>query len=66
MSKSKPTTVLDAEGWPRVRTVQIRLCDACLNGDGGECHTPGCALWLNQGPDLGVWPELYVVIEAAP
>jgi hypothetical protein len=28
----------------------IYLCDPCLDGAGGECHTPGCALWLCYGP----------------
>jgi hypothetical protein len=39
--------------------VEIRLCDLCLTGAGGECHTPGCALFLNRGPDLAIIPELY-------
>jgi hypothetical protein len=26
------------------------LCDPCLDGEGGECHTPGCMLWLCSGP----------------
>lgn len=37
-----------------VRTVQIRLCDHCLDGAGGECHTPGCALWMNRAPDVSL------------
>lgn len=32
--------------------VRIRLCSLCLDGKGGECHTPGCALFLNRAPDL--------------
>lgn len=47
---------------PRVLTVQIRLCWACLTGVGGECHTSGCALFLNRAPDLRIHPELYEVI----
>lgn len=35
-----------------VRHVLIYLCDLCLGGAGGECHVPGCALWLNRAPDL--------------
>ncbi|HYM98093.1 MAG TPA: hypothetical protein VET26_12385 [Candidatus Sulfotelmatobacter sp.] len=39
--------------------VRICLCSACLSGAGGECHTPGCALWLNRAPDLPVCKLLY-------
>lgn len=35
-----------------VRLVRLWLCDLCLDGAGGECHTPGCALWINRAPDL--------------
>lgn len=32
--------------------VTLRLCAMCLDGKGGECHSPGCALWINRAPDL--------------
>jgi len=51
----------DAE--PRVLTVTLRLCELCLNGAGGECHVPGCALWLNRAPDMAIHRELYEVHE---
>lgn len=35
-----------------VRRVTLWLCDLCLDGAGGQCHTPGCALWINRAPDL--------------
>lgn len=35
-----------------VRRYVIELCDACMRAEGSECHTPGCALWLNRVPDL--------------
>jgi len=38
---------------PQVRRVLVDLCDLCLSGVGGECHVPGCALWLSAGPDIG-------------
>lgn len=41
---------------PKVHTVEIRLCDLCLAGAGGECHVPGCALWLRRAPDLALDP----------
>jgi hypothetical protein len=35
-------------GTPPVRLVQLSLCDPCLDGAGGECHTPGCSLWMHR------------------
>jgi hypothetical protein len=35
-----------------VRTVTLWLCDLCLDGAGGECHVPGCSLWMNRAPDI--------------
>lgn len=32
--------------------VTLTLCELCLDGKGGECHTPGCALWMNRSPDV--------------
>ena len=37
---------------PKLHLVTLYLCDLCLNGAGGECYTPGCALWMNRAPDL--------------
>jgi hypothetical protein len=37
---------------PPVRYVRLWLCDPCLDGAGGECHSPGCALWINRAPDI--------------
>lgn len=37
---------------PGLNLVLITLCDACIDGVGGECHTAGCALWLNTAPDI--------------
>lgn len=45
-----------------VRLVQLRLCDLCLDGKGGECHTPGCSLWLNRAPDAPVRESQGVMI----
>ena len=30
----------------------VRLCELCVEGKGGECHTPGCALWCKSAPDV--------------
>jgi hypothetical protein len=39
-------------GNPPVRYVRLWLCDPCLDGAGDECHSPGCALWINRAPDI--------------
>lgn len=39
---------------PTLHDVCLTLCSLCLDGAGGECHTPGCALWLNRAPDLSL------------
>ena len=36
----------------KLNTVVLTLCDACLDGAGGECHEPGCSMWINRAPDL--------------
>jgi len=40
-----------------LRRVTLWLCDLCLHGAGGECHSPGCALFLNRAPDLPIAME---------
>lgn len=35
----------------------VLLCGRCRKGMGGECHTPGCALWMNRAPDVPVEPD---------
>jgi hypothetical protein len=37
---------------PSLHKVTLTLCSLCLLGEGGQCHTPGCALWLKAAPDL--------------
>lgn len=39
---------------PRLNYVEITLCDACLDGQGGECHVPGCGLWMACAPDIPI------------
>ena len=46
--------------------VIITICDPCLNGEGGECHTPGCAFWLHRMDKLPVHSELYKVLRKFP
>lgn len=44
---------------PKLHRVVVVICDLCLAGAGGECHVPGCILWLNRAPDLPLLRELY-------
>ena len=45
----------------KLRTIVITLCQACLDGEGEECHTPGCAMFLHR-VDLPFAPESYEVL----
>lgn len=42
----------------RLERVTLVMCSACLDGEGGECHTPGCAFWINRAPDIPVRPNV--------
>ena len=44
-----------------VKQVVIWICDSCLKGEGQECHTPECALFLHS-VDLPITEALYTVI----
>jgi len=33
-----------------LHVVVTAMCKPCLDGDGGECHTPGCFFWMQAGP----------------
>lgn len=44
----------------KLRKITIIICQACLDGEGSECHTAGCALYLHR-VDLPIHPELYEV-----
>jgi len=43
------------DGEVNVRWYAVYLCDLCVAGAGGECHAPGCALWIKSAPDIGLW-----------
>jgi len=45
----------------KIKVIRIAICEACLAGEGEECHTPGCALFLHS-VDLPIFSELYEVI----
>jgi hypothetical protein len=35
-------------------TIEIVLCEFCLNGEGGYCQSPGCGLYKRQSPDFAL------------
>lgn len=39
-------------------TGSFTACQACLNGEGGECHSPGCLFFLCRAPDLPIGETL--------
>lgn len=43
-----------SEQEPTLHQVTMTLCSLCLDGKGGECHVPGCALWIARAPDLSL------------
>ena len=45
----------------KLKMIEIQICEACLEGKGQECHTPGCALFLHK-VDLSVHPNSYRVL----
>lgn len=42
----------------------IQLCDLCVSGAGGECHSPGCAMWINRAPDLPLRFPMILCLES--
>ena len=48
----------------RLHVVTLHLCEACIYGQGGECHTPGCAFWMSSAPDLSIREALEQVRDA--
>jgi hypothetical protein len=32
----------------------VAICTPCLDGAGGECHTPGCLFWMVSAPDVPI------------
>lgn len=42
---------------PKVSAYLIWLCDLCVQGKGGICHVPGCALIRCKAPGLALDTE---------
>ena len=32
----------------------VAICSPCLDGEGGECHTPGCLFWMCSAPNIPI------------
>lgn len=47
----------------KLKYVKIIICEACLEGMGDECHTPGCAFYLHNSLGFPVGHEMYEVIK---
>lgn len=45
-----------------LKHISIWICQACLDGKGKECHTPGCALYLHT-VSLPIVPEMYELLK---
>ena len=45
-----------------IKRIVINICEACLDGEGQECHTPGCALFLHK-VDLPIASDLYIILD---
>lgn len=41
-----------------VTPMLLSVCWYCQQGSGGECHTPGCSLYMNRAPDIPLAPLL--------
>jgi hypothetical protein len=44
MSSEVPIPEEATDGYT-VHKVTLNLCEACIDGEGEECHTPGCDLF---------------------
>lgn len=47
----------------KLKRIEITVCEACLEGKGGECHTPGCAYFLHAMDILPIHPAMYETIK---
>jgi hypothetical protein len=52
------------EDLPPLHLVQMLLCDACIDGEGDECHSPGCTLWMHTVPSPGIRDDPRVSVDA--
>lgn len=37
---------------PAINVVTLHLCDLCLDGQGGTCNVPACALCRSRAPNI--------------
>ena len=58
MSQSSNLGQSDRTNPPHLERVTLVMCSYCLDGLSGECHTAGCAFWMNRAPDIPVRPNV--------
>ncbi len=46
----------------KYKRIKITICQPCLDGEGRECHSPACALFLHR-VDLPIIHGLYEELE---
>lgn len=46
-----------------IKRVEMLVCEACLDGVGDECHTPGCAMFMHR-VDLPFHADSYRTVDA--
>lgn len=55
------------DDYPTLHRVVLTLCAWCIDGKGGMCHTPGCALIRNLAPDMSIRHSCHVeTIDGVP
>ena len=42
----------------------LPICESCIVGEGSECHTPDCALWMRDVPADGLIGEFALDLAA--
>ena len=58
---SDPVDAMTESAEPRV--FDIPVCEPCIRGEGGECHSPGCSFFLFEAPPEGAGAIAQHVIE---
>lgn len=49
--------------YPKLFRITGWICEACLNGEGEQCHTPGCFLIRHRAPDFPICRDVLEICE---
>jgi hypothetical protein len=49
-----------------LKRVAIWVCQPCLDGESGECHTPGCIQWMRRGEERLDFQHQYEICPSTP